>query len=259
MNGPSGSACMFCAATRTPLPRAARHGRRQGRERRADDQLGGTQLRRPRAGTRPGRPPSRRPSCASSSWRRRPAFDRPSQRLPRYAATCFVHQRLHPRQLPPLHQLQRGAAPGGEPVDAIGQPELRERGGGVAAADHGRPGCPGHGLGHGAGAGGKRLELEGAHRAVPEHRARPRRWQRRRRPPCAGRCRAPSSRPGPRPRRARGARCRRRTSAREPGPRAARDRSGESSARARTPAGELDALLLHQGIAGRDSLGARRS
>ena len=125
-------------------------------------------------------------------------------------------------QLAALEQLQRGAAAGREPVDAVRQPELGERRRRVAAAHHGRARRVGHRLGHGAGAGGERLELEGAHRAVPEHGAGAPRSRARRRRPCAGRRRGPSSRRAPRCRRARAARRRRRSGRR------ARGRCGSS-------------------------------
>ena len=60
----------------------------------------------------------------------------------------------------------------------------------------------GHRLGHRARAGRERLELERAHRPVPEHRAGARRSRPRRPRQCAGRCRGPSARRGRRPRRA---------------------------------------------------------
>jgi hypothetical protein len=53
--------------------------------------------------------------------------------------------------------------------------ELAHRGGRVAAADDGQPVDGGDRLGHPAGAGGERRQLEDAHRAVPEDRARRRR------------------------------------------------------------------------------------
>ena len=84
----------------------------------------------------------------------------------------------------------------------VGQPELRDRGARVAAADHGVAGRVGDRLGHRARAGRERLQLERAHRAVPEDgagRARSRARSARR---SSGRCRAPSSRPAPRCRRA---------------------------------------------------------
>ena len=55
--------------------------------------------------------------------------------------------------------------------DAFGQAELPERRGGVAAADDRRGVGRGHRLGDRARPGRERRELEGAHRAVPEHGA----------------------------------------------------------------------------------------
>src|SRR5204862_2824152 len=93
----------------------------------------------PAAERRPGTPPSRRASCASSNWRLRVASARTSLAAlpPAVRVSACVHQRLDPGELSPLHQLERGAAAGGEPIDPVGEPEGGERGGGVAAPDHG--------------------------------------------------------------------------------------------------------------------------
>ena len=80
-------------------------------------------------------------------------------------------KRLHSRQLLSLQQLQRRSSSGREPVHLLSEAELVQRGDRVAAADHGRPGRRGDRLGDGAGAGGEGLQLEGAHRPVPEHGA----------------------------------------------------------------------------------------
>ena len=79
------------------------------------------------------------------------------------------------------------------------------------------PGDAGDGLGDAARAGGERVELERAHRAVPEDRAGAARSRPRTARRSSGRRPGPSSRPGPRCRRARAPRCRRRTRARRPG------------------------------------------
>ncbi len=79
----------------------------------------------------------------------------------------------------------------------------------------------GHGLRYPARARRERLELERAHRAVPEHRAGLARSPTRRPRRSRARCRAPSSRRGRRRRRARAPRCRRRTRGPRRGPRAA--------------------------------------
>ena len=50
---------------------------------------------------------------------------------------------LHAGELAPLHQLERGAAPRGEPVDLIGEAEVGQGRGGVATPDHGLAGRPG--------------------------------------------------------------------------------------------------------------------
>src|SRR5262249_44951193 len=70
-----------------------------------------------------------------------------------------------------LEVLQAGAAAGGDvPEGVLVEAELADRGRGVAAADHGQPVDRGQRLCDGAGATGERVELEDAHRAVPEHR-----------------------------------------------------------------------------------------
>ena len=73
-----------------------------------------------------------------------------------------------------------------------------------------KPGRRGDRLGDRPGAGGERLELERAHRPVPEHRPGVADHAARTRRRCAGRRRGPSSRRAPRSRRARAPRCRRR-------------------------------------------------
>ena len=98
------------------------------------------------------------------------------------------------------------------------------RGRGIAAADHrGRVGAR-HRLSDRSRAGRERLELEGAHGAVPEHRPGGARSRPRRPSPCAGRCRGPSSRPARRRRRSRAA-------AAPPSKRSAITRSRGSSSR----------------------------
>ena len=103
---------------------------------------------------------------------------------------------LHSREGLALDQLQRRAAARRQVVHLVGEAELRERRG--ASPRRRRRSCRGasrDGLGDRARAGRERLELEGAHRAVPEDGAglrddlgvRPR--------PSPGRCRGPSSRP----------------------------------------------------------------
>ena len=140
------------AARRPPRPATGTAGRRPARRGRAPP---------PAAGSDRGRPPSRRPSCASSSWRRPAAFAQPIGQATSDASISAST----PGSFSPLHQLQRGAAAGREPVDPVGEPERRQRGGRVAAADHGHRRARRHGLGHRAGSGGERLQLEGAHRA----------------------------------------------------------------------------------------------
>ena len=128
-----------------------------------------------------------------------------------------ICERLHPGQLAALHQLQRRAAAGREPVDAVAEPEGDERRGRVPAADDRRP----------RGARRRPRPPPGCRprtapaRTLPSARSRtrcpPPRSPRRTRPRCGGRCRGPSSRSGPRPRRAPGARRRRRSGRRSRG------------------------------------------
>ena len=94
-----------------------------------------------------------------------------SFQLPAMNGVRLMAERLHARESLALDQLQRRAAAGGHVRDAVGEPELGHRGRGVAAADDGHGIRIGDRLGDGARARGERLELEGAHRAVPEHRA----------------------------------------------------------------------------------------
>ena len=117
-----------------------------------------------------------------------------------------------------------------EPVDPIGEAELPQRGDRVAAADHGGRLALGDRLGQDPGAVGERLQLEGAHRTVPEHRPGSRDLVPRNRAPCAGRCRAPSSPRGPRSRRRPGAPPPHRSGRRAPGPPGGADRSRMRSA-----------------------------
>ena len=138
-------------------------------------------------------------------------------------------QRLDSRQLLALQQLQRGSASGREPVHPIGEAELLERRDRVAAADHGGRPAPGNRLGEGPGAVGERLQLEGAHRPVPEHRPRGGDLGSRTPARCAGRCRGPSSRRAPRCPRPRGARSP--PSKRSPSTRSTGSRSSQSEPR----------------------------
>ena len=91
-----------------------------------------------------------------------------------------------PGRSPCSRSSRRGAAAGRDVVDAVGEAELRDGGGAVAAADDGEPLRLGDRLGHGAGAGLEARVLEHAHRAVPEHGAGLERSRRRTRPPMPG-------------------------------------------------------------------------
>src|ERR1700755_2784736 len=81
----------------------------------------------------------------------------------------LVEQRFNSGQLLPLQQLQRGAAAGREPIDPVAEAKLDQRRDRVATADHRRPRPRGDGRGDWASASRERRQLEGSHRAVPEH------------------------------------------------------------------------------------------
>src|SRR5688572_9725063 len=68
-----------------------------------------------------------------------------------------VIQGLHAGKGLAFQQLERGAPAGGQVGDGIGQREALERGGRVAAADHGRAVVGSQRLGHGARAPGEAL------------------------------------------------------------------------------------------------------
>ena len=100
--------------------------------------------------------------------------------LPAMNGVRLMHESLHAGQRLALDQLERRAAAGREVVDPVGEPELRERRGGVAAADdRRRRASPATASATARVPGRERLELERAHRAVPEHRARAARSPRR--------------------------------------------------------------------------------
>ena len=80
------------------------------------------------------------------------------------------------------------------PKAASSKPEPADRSGGVATADHGEAVDLGQRLGDRPGAGGEGVELEDAHRTVPEHRPGVGERRRERRRPTPGRCRGPSGR-----------------------------------------------------------------
>ena len=66
--------------------------------------------------------------------------DQRRARMPRaVSASCSAST---PGSSLALHQLERGAAAGREPVDLVGEPERRQRRGRVAAADHGDARAP---------------------------------------------------------------------------------------------------------------------
>src|SRR5215213_5979205 len=81
-----------------------------------------------------------------------------------------IYESLHSGQLLSLQQLQGCSSSGRKPIDLAVEAELADRGDRVAAADHRRARRRRDRLGDGLGAGRERFQLEGAHRAVPEHR-----------------------------------------------------------------------------------------
>ena len=83
-----------------------------------------------------------------------------------------VEQAGHAGQLLALHELQGGAAAGGDVAHLVGVAQLLDGSRAVAAADDGDGAGLGQGLGHGLGAGGELVELKHAHGAVPDHGAR---------------------------------------------------------------------------------------
>ncbi len=85
-------------------------------------------------------------------------------------------QRDDARQRAPLDELERRAAAGRAVGDARGEPELVHRGERVAAADHRCSGRVGDRVRHRLGARREGVDLEDAHRAVPEDRLRARRF-----------------------------------------------------------------------------------
>src|SRR5207253_5739280 len=104
-------------------------------------------------------------SCASSSCRRSAVYVT-SRGDPRALENRYTGQPLA------LEELERRATAGRQVVDVRLQAELRKRGGRVAAAHDRESGRTGDGFGEDARAVRERLQLEGAHGAVPEHRTR---------------------------------------------------------------------------------------
>src|SRR5829696_4726828 len=87
-------------------------------------------------------------------------------------ASLSVGQDTEPGQLAALEELERGTAAGADvPVGGLVEAQLPDRGGRVTAPDDRQAVDGADGLGHAAGAGLERGELEDAHRSVPEHGA----------------------------------------------------------------------------------------
>ena len=249
VKAPESSSCMFCAATLTALPQRRSTTARQRGERRADDDVAAASPRSAAAARRRTRAASATVLCIFQ--------------LAAMYGRALRHrlQRLHSRaaSFPP-------AAPSDAPPPVesqstfVGKPELLQRGDRVAAADHGRARRRGDRLGDGAGAGRERLQLEGAHRPVPEHGAGGGDRLGVGGGACAGRCRGPSSRRAPRRRRSRGARSSAsKLVAEHEVDRAASSSQSEPSACSSASRRQLDALLLDQRVAGGDALGAEEA
>src|SRR3954447_6078818 len=159
---PSGSWCMFWASTWTSEPPSASTV--------AASAVKGAQS----ASSTPlpmGSRASRRCTYSRASAEVLYIFQLPAMYCRRPSG---IVERLHAGQALALEQLERGAAAGREVVHLVPEAEAHQRRRRVAAADdRGAPRAR-HRLRHRARAGGERLHLEGAHRAVPEHRARAR-------------------------------------------------------------------------------------
>src|SRR5690242_20167588 len=82
-----------------------------------------------------------------------------------------ISQGLHAGQIPSLHQFKRRAAPRRDPVDGVRKTELLKGRNRVTPADHGVTGGCCDRLGERSRPARERLELEGAHRAIPEDSA----------------------------------------------------------------------------------------
>ena len=185
----------------------------------ATGRAGRSRPRRPRrapsAGRRRGSSRSPRPSCSSSSS--------PPASGPASAGRASIGSESPPRPGSSLPSTNSSEAP--PPVESQSTLSARPNSA-IAAAESPPPttvwpGAAATASRDRAGAGGERLQLEGAHRPVPEDRLRPPRSASRSWPRCWRRCRAPSSPRGRRRRSAPAPRCRRRTPGRAPGPRAA--------------------------------------
>src|SRR5438270_1782999 len=137
---------MFCASTRTPEPSTASTATASA--------VNGTH-----SPTSTPLPTGSRPSSLSTYWRVSATvlciFQLPATKG---ARSSGIVERLQSREWLSLEQLEGCAATRGQVRNAVGQAELRERGGRVAAADD--RGCRrgGHRLGHGSRTRGKGLE-----------------------------------------------------------------------------------------------------
>ena len=130
---------------------------------------------------------------------------RPLEHLPvagdEHVRLC--RDRCHARELLALEQLERGAAAGGDPRDAVGDAGLVDGAHRVAAADDREAVAVGDRPRDRERALGEARPLEDAHRAVPEDRLRGRDRGREDSSRSPARCRGRASRPGPRRRTAR--------------------------------------------------------
>src|SRR5215218_2916018 len=157
---PVGSACIVCANTAIPLPASF-----------------STETSSAVKGTQSATSAGRRGSSGTSSSSRS-QYAAASARVPHIFQLAAMNglrivQGVEAGQLLALEQLERRSAAGREVVDVGVEPEPGERGGGVAASDDGPAGRSGDRLGEGARAVCEGVQLERAHRAVPEHGPRP--------------------------------------------------------------------------------------
>src|SRR6478672_11898005 len=85
-----------------------------------------------------------------------------------YTLTFEVRESRHPRQLLPAEKLERRAAAGRDVRHLVRNTRLRDGGDGITAADDCRALHCGDGLRDADRAGGELVDLEDAHRAVPD-------------------------------------------------------------------------------------------
>src|SRR5439155_4657807 len=165
VNAPLGRSCMFCANTATPraASRAAASAVNGAQTATSTPSRGRTAARNSRASAcvlcifqlpaMSGMRVTRAPPCVLAL---------------EPASSGISLERDDTGQLATLDELERRSAAGRDVIDAVLEPEPGQRGDAVAAAHDRRRAGARDGFGHRARARGEGLELEGAHRAVPE-------------------------------------------------------------------------------------------